>query len=176
MQYTGQRFAVCIYPFWQMHFFCFALNASLAYTILARLARCELDYFQRYYQMLLFTQLTPWSTFRDECMVKHWNLLPTFDLNTPGVNHARSPRNVEAWNKLRLFLQSYNIAHSTYQQVSVWARIRAWPRICRYKRRFRAQACLRTPRCLSGASEPMCGRPCAMTADPLCQLPLVCRK
>jgi hypothetical protein len=40
----------------------------------------------------------------------HRGLLPTFDLNTPG--------NVEAWNKLRLFLQSYNIKRSRYLQIS----------------------------------------------------------
>ena len=41
----------------------------------------------------------------------HWGLLPTFDLSTPG--------NVEAWNKLRLYLQSAQIKSSRYKQVSV---------------------------------------------------------
>eukprot|EP01043_Picozoa_sp_COSAG02_P025819 COSAG02_NODE_1464_length_12487_cov_122.573297_8_plen_1093_part_00 len=94
-----------------MHFVCMTANSALVFKLLSRLARCELDYYQRYWHMLYFVQMTPWSTIRDEKLRDHWGLLPTFELNTPG--------NVEAWNKMRLYLQSYKIKQSKHLQVSV---------------------------------------------------------
>eukprot|EP01044_Picomonas_judraskeda_P002706 COSAG03_NODE_201_length_10708_cov_1057.852162_8_plen_1405_part_00 len=110
-QYLAQRVMRCYLPEIDIHFACMLINASLTFTILSRLARCERDYLQRYYQMLYFIQLTPWATFRPEKEAEHFGILPRFGLDCP--------RNIEAWNKLRLYLQSYNIVSSNYAQVSV---------------------------------------------------------
>ena len=61
--------------------------------------------------MQYFVQLTPWSNLKSHRKKRHWGLLPTFDLNTPA--------NVEAWNKLRLYLQSYKVKSSRILQISV---------------------------------------------------------
>jgi hypothetical protein len=109
--YLRQRVMRCYLPEIDIHFACILINASLTFTILSRLARCERDYLQRYYQMLYFIQLTPWATFRPEKEAEHFGLLPRFALDCP--------RNIEAWNKLRLYLQSHDIVRSNYVQVSV---------------------------------------------------------
>jgi hypothetical protein len=92
-----------------IHLVLAAINAVLTKSILTRLANCQSDYYARYCNLLYFVQLTPWSTMPK--VKKHWGLLPTFDLDTAG--------NIEAWNKLRLYLQAYRIKTSQYMQVSV---------------------------------------------------------
>jgi hypothetical protein len=94
-----------------VHTLCVFLNYTLTYGVLGRLLKCQADYFARYCHMLYFIQLTPWSNLRYSKLKEHWGLLPTFDLNTPG--------NIEAWNKLRLYLQSTSIKTSRYLQASV---------------------------------------------------------
>eukprot|EP01043_Picozoa_sp_COSAG02_P023122 COSAG02_NODE_1225_length_13785_cov_12.911588_6_plen_1460_part_00 len=95
----------------RFHLLSAAVNLSLTYAILNRLFKCQADYYARYCHMLYFIQLTPWSNLQHHHIKDHWGLLPSFDLNTPG--------NVEAWNKLRLYLQSAQIKSSRFKQVSV---------------------------------------------------------
>ena len=93
------------------HVLCAIVNITLTYAILNRLFKCQADYYARYCHMLYFIQLTPWSNLQHRHLKDHWGLLPTFDLASPG--------NVEAWNKLRLYLQSAQIKSSRFKQVSV---------------------------------------------------------
>jgi hypothetical protein len=92
------------------HIMCAWVNFTLTFAILDRLVKCEADYHCRYCHMLYFIQLTPWSNIRFGKIKKHWGLLPTFELDTPG--------NVEAWNKIRMYLQSYQIKTSKKLQIS----------------------------------------------------------
>ena len=112
-QYDVGKILACSASHWQVafHGVCAVVNLTLSFAILNRLVRCRADYYARYCHMLYFIQLTPWSNLRKQKLKDHWGFLPTFDLSTVG--------NVEAWNKLRLYLQSAQIKSSRYKQVSV---------------------------------------------------------
>lgn len=56
---------------------------------------------------------------------EHWGLLPTFDLDCTA--------NIVAWNKLRLFLQTYELRSSRRLQVSVVYLFGAWIAVCVYQ-------------------------------------------
>ncbi|MDA8532006.1 hypothetical protein N9K45_00100 [bacterium] len=111
--YDVGKLVACSESWMQMgfHGVCAFLNLTLSYSILNRLVKCRADYYARYLHMLYFIQLTPWSNLRTEKLKDHWGFLPHINLDTPG--------NVEAWNKLRLYLQSWQIKSSRYKQVSV---------------------------------------------------------
>ena len=132
-------FIACSENTWQimLHLSCAVLSAWLARGVLLRLLKCQKDYMWRYVNMLYFIQRTPWTSMRAQ--KTHWGLLPKFDLDTRG--------NIEAWNKIRLYLhrptyieslcltlylclrymysfwsrylQAYRIKTSRYRQVSV---------------------------------------------------------
>ena len=113
VSYDVGKLLACSESWYQVgfHAVCAFLNMTLSYSILNRLVKCRADYYARYLHMLYFIQLTPWSNLRTEKLKDHWGFLPHFNLDTPG--------NIEAWNKLRLYLQSWQIKTSRYKQVSV---------------------------------------------------------
>ena len=120
-----------------VHLLTFSANAVLTYALASRLYRCYEDYFEQYHRMLYFIQLTPWSTMKHtyrkiiagEAAVfqkhEHYGLLPTFDLDCIA--------NIVAWNKLRIFLQTYEQRSSRRLQVSVVYLLSAWVATCIYQ-------------------------------------------
>jgi len=85
--------------------------------------------------MLYFIQLTPWSTMKHvyrgqhsntvKQKHEHWGLLPTWDLDCTA--------NIVAWNKLRIFLQAYEVRSSRRVQISVVYLLLAWLVACVYQ-------------------------------------------
>eukprot|EP01046_Picozoa_sp_COSAG06_P062610 COSAG06_NODE_14197_length_1180_cov_1.139685_1_plen_392_part_11 len=120
-----------------VHLLTFWANAVLTFALVSRLHRCYEDYYEQYHRMLYFIQLTPWSTMKHTYRTtregkvevkqkhEHWGLLPTFDLD--------SSANIVAWNKLRLFLQTYEQRSSRRLQVSVVYLLLAWVMTCIYQ-------------------------------------------
>ena len=120
-----------------VHLLTFWANAVLTFAVVSRLYRCYENYYIQYHRMLYFIQITPWSTMRHvysetiggKVFVRrkheHWGLLPTFDLD--------SAANIVAWNKLRLFLQTYELRSGRRLQMSVVYVLMAWLAACAYQ-------------------------------------------
>jgi hypothetical protein len=94
------------------------VNYSLTFEIVMRIFKCYEDYYIRYRRMKYLLHMVPWSTMRQSDRVETFGLLPTFNLS--------SVTNVEAWNKLRIFLQTYEIKDSRRMQYSVLYILAAW--------------------------------------------------
>ena len=58
-----------------------------------------------------FSELTPWPTMRGQERTKHFGLLPTFNLD--------EPVNILAWNRIRLYLLTYETELFTRRQLSL---------------------------------------------------------
>ena len=119
----GGDFAAHLCNFWA--------TATLTFEIITRLYRCYEDYFVQYHRLMYLLHLTPWSNMRHLVKEEHkgsmpiiyhkqenWGLLPTFDLNTV--------TNIVAWNKLRLYIQTFEHRSSERLQVSVVYRLQLY--------------------------------------------------
>ena len=111
-----------VFFFWwvglTLHSVSFLVNFLLTFHITIRLSKCYEDYYERYQRVLYLLHLTPWPTMKPSHRVKSFGLLPTFDL--------ASTANMIAWNKMRIFLQTYEIKASRKRQLSVVWVLVAW--------------------------------------------------
>eukprot|EP01046_Picozoa_sp_COSAG06_P066482 COSAG06_NODE_16793_length_980_cov_1.938706_1_plen_280_part_10 len=118
-----------------VHLLTFWANLTFSFAVVSRLYRCYEDYYIQYHRMLYFIQLTPWSTMKHvyrgqhsntvKQKHEHWGLLPTWDLDCTA--------NIVAWNKLRIFLQAYEVRSSRRVQISVVYLLLAWLVACVYQ-------------------------------------------
>jgi len=96
----------------------FIVNYTLTWSITIRMAKCYEDYYEKYCRLTHFLHLTPWPTMKKKLMRPSFGLLPIFDLTTI--------ENIEAWNKMRIFLQTYEIKYSRGRQLPVVYMLFAW--------------------------------------------------
>ena len=83
--------------FW--HVYGGLVGTCLVYTIFANCLRVFEGFLMRDRFMAHFSQLCPWPGMKAHCKRPEYGLLPSFGLHTN--------QNIIAWNKLRLYLQTY---------------------------------------------------------------------
>jgi hypothetical protein len=96
---------------WAADWIGFLINYWLTFSITIRLAKCFEDCYEKYRRMRFFLQLVPWPTMKRKHTIPTDGLLPTFELN--------SVTNIEAWNKMRIYLERYDLGSIQRRQVSV---------------------------------------------------------
>jgi hypothetical protein len=107
-----------------MHMLSFAVNFTVTFSIAVRMFKCYADFYVRYRRMLYLLHLCPWSTMKQTRRVDSFGMLPTF--------HLGSITNIEAWNKMRIFLQRFEIEKTRRTQTSVVYMLVAWVGIAIY--------------------------------------------
>jgi hypothetical protein len=110
---------------WNEHTKSFIVSYPLNFSIAIRLMKCYESYYERYRRMLYFLQMTPWSTVNKEELLETFGLLPTF--------HLQSKRNIVAWNKMRIFLERFEVQESHRRQHAVVYMLGAWVWIAIYQ-------------------------------------------
>jgi len=96
---------------WSGDWIGFLVNYWLTFSITIRLAKCFEDCYEKYRRMRYFLQLVPWPTMKRKHIIPTDGLLPTFELI--------SVTNIEAWNKMRIYLERYDLQSIQRRQVSV---------------------------------------------------------
>ena len=96
----------------------FMVNYTLTQAITIRLANCYEDFYEKYSRLIYFLHMTPWPTMKALNRRNSHGLLPTFDLTTVD--------NIEAWNKMRLFLLTYEVKFSRRRQLPVLYMLVTW--------------------------------------------------
>eukprot|EP01045_Picozoa_sp_COSAG04_P021783 COSAG04_NODE_2377_length_4238_cov_4.969105_5_plen_824_part_00 len=108
-----------------IHVLSFLVNYTTTVSIAIRMLKCYEDFYVRYRRMLYLLHLCPWSTMKQSRRVDAFGMLPTFHLN--------SMTNIAAWNKLRIFLQRFEISNSRRVQTAVVYMLVAWVGLSTYQ-------------------------------------------
>lgn len=76
------------------------VECMLIYTIFSDILVVLERFWMAQRQMEYFSQITPWPGMQSHLRFQHYGLLPTFEL--------KCPENIRAWNKIRIYLCSFN--------------------------------------------------------------------
>ena len=88
----------------------FLLSYWMTFSLTVRMSKCFEDVYEKYRRMRYFLHMTPWSTLKRKYKVNSHGLLPEFGLATV--------TNIETWNKMRVFLERYDIKWDRERQIS----------------------------------------------------------
>jgi hypothetical protein len=103
----------------------FFLSYWLTFSLTIRLSKCFEDVYEKYMRIKYFLHMTPWSTLKRKHRIETYAVLPEFGLG--------SVLNIETWNKMRLFLERYDIKWDRERQLSVLWMLVAWILIAFYQ-------------------------------------------
>lgn len=107
------------------HLPAFCVNYWLTFSLAIRVAKCFEDCYERYRRMRYFLQLCPWATMKGQHFLPTDGLLPTFELT--------SITNIEAWNKMRIYLERYDLKSTQRRQLSVVVLLLSWIAVAVYQ-------------------------------------------